>query len=138
MVKTKKTKKTKLKKIANVLQRVIVNVAPQARAKSNNKKAFVNSGFNKFQAQSRMMNELSSMPNKIKDIISDKQNDTYKELESKFKEFSFEQDFMKRQIKARVEKQALDKYLENIGGAIGKNLKELKSGVDFETGIAIP
>jgi arginyl-tRNA synthetase len=84
-----------------------------------------------------MMNELSSMPNKIKDIISDKQNETFKELESKFKEFSFEQDFMKRQIKARVEKQALDKYLENIGGVIGKNLKELKAGGDFETGIPI-
>ena len=136
MVKSKKTKKTKVKKIANVLQRVIVNVAP-ARAKSKNTKAFVNSGFNKFQAQSRMMNELSSMPNKIKDIISDKQNETFKELESKFKEFSFEQDFMKRQIKARVEKQALDKYLENIGGVIGKNLKELKAGGDFETGIPI-
>jgi len=86
-----------------------------------------------------MMNELSSMPNKIKDIISNKQNETFKELESKFKEFSFEQDFMKRQIKARVEKRAMDQYLENIGGAIGKNLKELKDGVsDFETGIPIP
>ena len=139
MVNTKKTKKTKVKKIANVLQRVIVNVAPQSRPKSKNTKAFVNSGFNKYQAQSRMMNELSSMPNKIKDIISNKQNETFKELESKFKEFSFEQDFMKRQIKARVEKQALDIYLENVGGAIGKNLKELKAGVsDFETGIPIP
>ena len=138
MVKTKKTKKTKVKKIANVLQRVIVNVTP-TRAKSKNTKAFVNNGFNKFQAQSRMMNELSSMPNKIKDIISNKQNETFKELESKFKEFSFEQDFMKRQIKARVEKRAMDQYLENIGGAIGKNLKELKDGVsDFETGIPIP
>ena len=38
MVKTKKTKKSKVKKIANVLQRVVVNVAPQARAKSNNNK----------------------------------------------------------------------------------------------------
>ena len=86
-----------------------------------------------------MMNELSSMPNKIKDIIGDKQNETFKELESKFKEFSFEQDFLKKQIKARVEKQALDKYLENVGGVIGKNLKELKAGVsDFETGIPIP
>ena len=135
MVKTKKTKKAKVKKIANVLQLVIVNLAP-ARPKSRNTKAFFNNGFNKFQAQSRMMNELSSMPNKIKDIISDRQNDTYKEMESKFKEFSVEQDFMKRQIKARVEKQALDKYLENIGGTLNKSLRELKSGViDTPTGI---
>ena len=123
MVKTKKTKKTKVKKIANVLQRVIVNVTPPTRAKSKNTKAFVNNGFNKFQAQSRMMNELSSMPNKIKYIIGDKQNENFKELESKFKEFSFEQDFMKRQIKARVEKQALDRYLENIGGELNKCLR---------------
>ena len=90
MVKTKKTKKARVKKIANVLQRVIVNVAP-ARPKSRNTKAFVNSGFNKFQAESRLMGELSSMPHKIKDIISDKQNDTYKEMQSKFKEFSVQQ-----------------------------------------------
>ena len=123
MVKTKKTKKSKVKKIANVLQRVVVNVAPQARAKSNNKKAFVNSGFNKFQSDSRLMNELSSMPNKIKDIIGNRQNETFKELESQFKEFTVQQDFMKRQISRRVEKQTLDKYLENVGGVIGKNLK---------------
>ena len=83
-----------------------------------------------------MMNELSSMPNKIKDIINDRQNDTYKELESKFKEFSFEQEFMKKQISSRVEKQALDRYLENIGGGLNKSLRELKSGViDTPTGI---
>ena len=111
-------------------------MAPQARAKSNNKKAFINNGFNKFQSDSRLMNELSSMPNKIKDILGNKQNETYKELESQFKEFSVAQEFMKRQIKARVEKQSLDKYLENIGETINKSLKELKSGVvDVDTAI---
>ena len=59
-----------------MLQRVIVNEQPQSRAKGKNTKAFVHNGFNKFQAQSRMMKELSSMPNKIKDIIGDKQNET--------------------------------------------------------------
>ena len=56
------------------------------------------------------MGELSSMPNKIKDIIGNKQNDTFKALEAQFKEFTVQQDFMKRQIKARVEKQTLRKY----------------------------
>ena len=82
------------------------------------------------------MNELSSMPNKIKDIIGNKQNETYREMESKFKEFSVAQEFMKKQITARVEKQALDRYLENIGGTINKSLRELKSGIiDTPTGI---
>ena len=46
---------------------------------------------------------------------------------------------MKRQIKTRVEKQNLNRYLENVGSVIFKNLKELKAAVsDFETGIPLP
>ena len=138
MVKTKKKKekKTKVKKIANVLQRVIVNVVPQS--KSKNKKAFINNGFNKFQSQNRIMTELSSMPTRIKEIINNKQNDTTALMQEKFNQISISQDLMKRQILNRVEKQAMNKYLENIGGVIGKDIKELKNGTqDFETGLPL-
>ena len=135
MFKTKKEKKTKVKKISNVLQRVIVNVVPQS--KSKNKKAFINNGFNKFQSQNRMMAELSSMPTRIKEIISNKQNDTSALMEEKFKQISISQDLMKRQILNRVEKQAMNKYLDNIASGLNKDVKDLKQGADFETGLLI-
>ena len=138
MVKTKKEKKSKVKKIANVLQRVIVNVVPAKSKNNKNKNVFLNNGFNKFQSQNRMMAEISSMPTRIKEIMSNKRDDTTALMEEKFKQISISQDLMKRQILNRVEKQAMNKYLENIGGFIGKDIKELKSGViDFETGLPL-
>ena len=135
MVKTKKEKKTKAKKIANVLQRVIVNVIPQS--KSKNKKTSINNGFNKFQSQNRMMAELSSMPTRIKEIMSNKRDDTTALMEEKFKQISISQDLMKRQILNRVEKQAMNKYLDNIASGLNKDVKDLKQGADFETGLLI-
>ena len=141
MVKTKKLKKaTKVKKIANVLQRVVVNVktAP-SRTKSKNAKAHSNNGFNQFQAQSRMMNELSSMPNRIKEIIGGRRDETSALLEERFKQISTEQQLMNRQLAGRVEKQSMNKYLENIASRLNLDVKQLKSGVsqDIDTGIPI-
>ena len=140
MVKTKKDKKTKVKKIANVLQRVVVNVQPPTRAKkSKNAKAYNNNGFNQFQSQSRMMNELASMPNRIKEIVSGRRDDTNKEFEERFKQISIIHDIMNRQILSRVEKQSLDRYLSNIGNYIGQDIKDIKRGLlDIETPTGTP
>ena len=135
MVKVKK--KTKVKKIANVLQRVTVNVQP-AKPRSRNAKAYTNNGFNQFQAQNRMMSELSSMPNRIKEIISNRREESNALMEEKFKQISVTQEYMSRQIKNRVEKQTMNKYLDNIAEAIDKKSDDLKKGVkDFESGIPI-
>ena len=135
MAKEKKTKKAKVKKIANVIQRVIVNVQP--RAKSKNVLTYSNNGFNKFQAKNRMMAELNSMPSRIKEIIGNKRDDTTALMEEKFKQISISQDLMKRQILNRVEKQAMNKYLDNIASGLNINVKDLQSGivVDAVTGI---
>jgi phosphate uptake regulator len=134
MVKTKKDKKTKVKKISNVLQRVVVNVQSATRARSKNAKSYANNGFNQFQSQSRMMNELASMPNQIKQIVNLRRDDTNKEFEERFKQISIIHDIMNRQILSRVEKQSLDRYLSNIGGFIDKDIKEIKRGVlDIDT-----
>ena len=135
MAKEKKTKKAKVKKIANVIQRVIVNVQP--RAKSKNVLTYSNNGFNQFQAKNRMMAELNSMPSRIKEIIGNKRDDTTALMEEKFKQISISQDLMKRQILNRVEKQAMNKYLDNIASGLNINVKDLQSGivVDAVTGI---
>ena len=139
MVKTKKVKKTKAKKIANVLQRVTVNVQPSSKPRSRNAKAHANNGFNQFQAQSRMMNELSSMPNRIKEIIGGRRDETSALMEERFKQISTEQQLMNRQLAGRVEKQSMNKYLENIASRLNLDVKQLKSGVsqDIDTGIPI-
>jgi hypothetical protein len=140
MVKTKKEKKTKVKKIANVLQRVVVNVktAPP-KTRSKNAKTFNNNGFNQFQSQSRMMNELASMPNQIKQIVNSRRDDTNKEFEERFKQISIAHDIMNRQILSRVEKQSLDRYLSNIGNYIGQDIKDIKRGLlDIETPTGTP
>jgi hypothetical protein len=134
MVKTKKDKKTKVKKIANVLQRVTVNVQP-AKPRSRNTKAYVNNGFNQFQAQSR---QIANLPNQIKEILGSRQEATSAIYETQLKELQQRQDYMDTLIKARVEKQSLDKYLTTIGESINKNLKEIKSGTqDFPSGTPI-
>ena len=136
MVKVKK--KTKVKKIANVLQRVTVNVQPASKPRSRNAKTYTNNGFNQFQAQNRMMSELSSMPNRIKEIISNRREESNSLMEEKFKQISVTQEYMSRQIKNRVEKQTMNKYLDNIAEAIDKKSDDLKKGVkDFESGIPI-
>ena len=45
-----------------------------------------------------MMAELSSMPTRIKEIMSNKRDDTTALMEEKFKQISISQDLMKRQI----------------------------------------
>ena len=135
MVKVKK--KTKVKKVANVLQRVTVNVQP-AKPRSRNAKTYTNNGFNQLQAQNRMMSELSSMPNRIKEIISNRRGESNALMEEKFKQISVTQEYMSRQIKNRVEKQTMNKYLDNIAEAIDKKSDDLKKGVkDFESGVPI-
>ena len=141
MVKVKK--KSKLKKLGNVNQNVIVNVQPPAKLRSKNTKSFNNNGFFKFQSNARVMTELSSMPNKIREIISQRQNETNSNYERQLKDLMANQEFMKRQISARIEKQTLDKYLQNIANNFGNtkpvSLKDLKSGIaDFDSGIPIP
>jgi hypothetical protein len=132
-----KTKKTKVKKISNVLQRVVVNVQP-ARPRSKNTKAYSNNGFNQFQAQSRMMLELNNMPNRIKEIVGARREESNTLMEERFKQISIEQDTINRKLAGRIEKQTLNKYLENIAGFMGKNIKDLKSGAqEFETGVPI-
>jgi len=136
MVKVKKKSKVK-KKIANGLQRIVVNVKT-AKPRSRNAKAYTNNGFNQFQAQNRMMSELSSMPNRIKEIISNRREESNALMEEKFKQISVTQEYMSRQIKNRVEKQTMNKYLDNIAEAIDKKSDDLKKGVkDFESGIPI-
>jgi hypothetical protein len=135
MVKVKK--KTKVKKIANVLQRVTVNVQT-AKPRSRNAKAYTNNGFNQFQAQNRMMSELSSMPNRIKEIISNRREESNALMEEKFKQISVTQEYMSRQIKNRVEKQTMNKYLDNIASGLKVDSDDLKKGVkDFESGVPI-
>jgi hypothetical protein len=135
MVKVKK--KTKVKKIANVLQRVIVNVQP-SRTRSKNAKSYSNNGFSQFQAQSRMMIELNSMPNRITEIIGSRRDETSALMEEKFKQISSEQQLMNRQILNRVEKQSMNKYLENIASGLNVDVKNLKTGSqDVEAGIPI-
>ena len=137
MAKDKKTKKTKVKKIANVVQRVIVNVTP-SKSRSKNAKSYGTNGFDLFLAKSRMMMELQNMPNQIKQIVSERRNESNSFLEDQFQQLSVTQDSMKKQILSRVEKQSLDKYLQNIGGFIDKDIKQIKSGAqDFESGIPI-
>ena len=132
-----KTKKTQVKKIANVVQRVILNVTP-SKPRAKNAESYGTNCFNLFQAKSRMMLELQNMPNQIKQIVSDRRNESNLLFEERFKQLSVNQDFMKRQILSRVEKQTLNKYLENIGGFIDKDIKQIKSGAqDFETGIPV-
>jgi hypothetical protein len=135
MVKVKK--KTKVKKIANVLQRVTVNVQT-AKPRSRNAKAYTNNGFNQFQAQNRMMSELSSMPNRIKEIISNRRQESNALMEEKFKQIKAAQELMTRQITNRVEKQTMNKYLDNIASGLKVDVKNLKTGVnDIESGIPI-
>jgi hypothetical protein len=140
MVKKTKTKKAKVKKIANVLQRVVVNVkASPSKPRSKNAKAHVNSGFNQFQSQTRIMNELGSMPTRIKEIIGDRRNETNSLMEEKIKQINIEQKLMNRQILNRVEKQSMTKYLDNIAFGLNVDVKQLKSGApqDIDTGIPI-
>jgi vesicle coat complex subunit len=135
-----KVKKTKVKKIANVAQRVVVNVQPaSSRPRSKNTRSFTNNGFQQYQAQSRIMNELSNMPNAIKQIVSERRDVTSSIMEERFRQISVAQELMNRQILGRVEKQTLDKYLENIASGLSMNVKDLKSGgQDFPTGTPIP
>ena len=135
MVKVKK--KTKVKKIANVLQRVTVNVQP-AKPRSRNAKTYTNNGFNQFQAQNRMMSELSSMPNRIKEIISNRREESNALMEEKFKQISVTQELLSRQINNRVEKQTLHKYIDNIAEAIDQKPDDLKRGVMKDIATATP
>jgi hypothetical protein len=135
MVKVKK--KTKVKKIANVLQRVTVNVQT-AKPRSRNVRAYTNNGFNQFQAQNRMMIELNAMPNKIKEIISGRREETSSLMEERFQQIKAAQELMTRQITNRVEKQTMNKYLDNIASGLKVDVKNLKTGVnDIESGIPI-
>ena len=137
MVKTKKVKKSKVKKIANVLQRVTVNVLP-ARSKSKNAKAHANNGFNQFQAKNRILTELSAMPSRIKEIIGDRRENTTALMEERLKQITSTQELMNRQISNRVEKQSINKYLENIAFNIKVTPGQLKSGAqDIDTGVPI-
>jgi hypothetical protein len=136
MVKVKK--KTKVKKIANVLQRVVVNVQPAGRTKSKNAKSFNSNGFSQFQAQARIMGELNQMPNRIKEIIGTRRDETSALMEERFKQIKTEQQLMGRQILNRVEKQSMNKYLENIASGLNIDVKTLKAGSqDIEAGIPI-
>jgi len=121
------------------VQRVVVNVQPaNSRTRSKNAKTYSNNGFNQFQAQSRMMTELSSMPYRIKEIVSERRNETSALMEEKFKQISISQELMERQIANRVEKQTLNKYLDNIAAGLKVNVTDLQSGVkDFETAAPI-
>ena len=122
------------------MQRVVVNVQPaNSRTRSKNAKTYGNNGFNQFQAQSRMMNELASMPNRIKEIVGGRREESNALMEERFKQISIMHDLMNRQILNRVEKQTLDKYLSNIGGYIGQDIKQLKLGtLDIDTPTAKP
>ena len=85
-----------------------------------------------------MMTELSSMPNRIKEIVSERRNETSSLMEEKIKQISISQSFMERQIANRVEKQTLNKYLDNIAAGLNTTTKELKGGADIETAVPLP
>ena len=125
-------KKSKVKKLSNVLQKVTVNVQPASKPRSKNTKSYNQNEFSQFQSNARIMSELSSMPAKIKDIISQRRNETNNNFENQLNDLIANQNLMKRQISARIEKQTLDKYLQNIANGFGQSKPLTLSG--FESG----